>query len=168
MNQEEFNVRVYPFYNMSLCVATAILKDEEEAKNTVQDVFETLWIERDKLQEPKQICSYVYSTTQRKSFNKLKKAKYTLRFLDQFRFAQDNNVENQFEPSERYLMIMKVVSELPPTLAQFFRLRCIEGYDYKEIAEMLGKNVVTVRMGHSRARHLIIEELKKLNIYENN
>ena len=162
MNQEEFVRKVYPFYNMTLRVATIIVKDYDEAKNIAQDVFESLWMERCKLGDEKQIYSFVYVSAYNRSIDFLRAAGRTSRFLEQFAFAQPQTTDEPFEPSDEFLRLQAVVSELPPAIAIVFQLRGLEEYEFEEIAEMIGKDEANIRVGISRARNMIKEKINKI------
>lgn len=160
-------MRVYPLYGMSLRVARTIMKDEEEAKNMVQDVFEILWKKRENLGEPKQIRSYVYSVTYHRCIDTLRSVTRTTGHVERYGRLQAFATGELFEPSDDYLRLLELVSELPPALAMVFQLRGIEGYEFSEVATILGVDEVNVRVYLSRARQMIKEKLKNNNLYEN-
>jgi RNA polymerase sigma-70 factor (ECF subfamily) len=62
--------------------------------------------------------------------------------------------EAEHADRELRLLIRQAVSRLGPKAAEFFALRYFEGYDNREIAEMLGTSqmVVAVILHRSRAR----------------
>jgi RNA polymerase sigma-70 factor, ECF subfamily len=68
--------------------------------------------------------------------------------------SRESGPEAQHADRELRLLIRKAVARLGPKAAEFFALRYFEGYDNREIAEMLGTSqmVVAVILHRSRAR----------------
>jgi RNA polymerase sigma-70 factor (ECF subfamily) len=56
--------------------------------------------------------------------------------------------------------ILKMVSQLSPGYRTVFNLYAIEGYSYKEIAELMGIDIGTVRSQLARARKILQTQLK--------
>jgi RNA polymerase sigma-70 factor (ECF subfamily) len=68
--------------------------------------------------------------------------------------SKDSGPEAKHADRELRLLIRQAVTRLGPKAAEFFALRYFEGYDNREIAEMLGTSqmVVAVILHRSRAR----------------
>jgi len=83
----------------------------------------------------------------------------------------DNLPENETEVKAEdfeytYQELLKVVQTLPNGYRMVFNLFAIEGYQHKEIAEMLEIDVATSKSQYSRARKLLQKKLieHKINI----
>ena len=63
--------------------------------------------------------------------------------------------------------ILALLSELPKSLYIVFNMSLIEGYNHKEISEMLGISEGTSRASLSRARARVIEIIKQRQEKEN-
>ena len=61
-----------------------------------------------------------------------------------------------------YKELLKMISELPTGFRTVFNLYVIEGFSYKDIAEMLGISEVTSRSQLSRARAMLQEKIKRI------
>lgn len=62
--------------------------------------------------------------------------------------------------------LLEVVSQLPDGYRQVFNLSVIEGYNHREIAEMLGIQEVSSRSNLSRAKAILREQLLTLQSQE--
>jgi RNA polymerase sigma-70 factor (ECF subfamily) len=72
-------------------------------------------------------------------------------------------VEQEYSLEE----LLKVVQELPPGYRMVFNMFAIEGFQHKEIAQMMGIDITTSKSQYSRARKLLrtkLSELKKEKI----
>ena len=73
---------------------------------------------------------------------------------------ETTNVEQEYSLEE----LLKVVQDLPPGYRMVFNMFAIEGFQHKEIAQMMGIDVTTSKSQYSRARKLLrtkLAELKK-------
>jgi RNA polymerase sigma-70 factor (ECF subfamily) len=62
-------------------------------------------------------------------------------------------------------IVDQIINSLPDQQRIIIQLREIEGYEFAQIAEILGLSESTVRVNLSRARKTIKEELVKINGY---
>ena len=56
--------------------------------------------------------------------------------------------------------IVETIRQLPGNYQTIFNLIAIEGYDYKEVCDLLQLNINTIRSQYSRARAMLIQLLK--------
>lgn len=63
-----------------------------------------------------------------------------------------------------YEELLRVVQSLPAGYRMVFNLFAIEGYQHKEIAEMLGIDVATSKSQYSRARKLLQKKLLEMKL----
>jgi RNA polymerase sigma-70 factor (ECF subfamily) len=59
--------------------------------------------------------------------------------------------------------LLKTIQQLPPGYRMIFNMFAIEGFQHKEIAEMLDIDVTTSKSQYSRARRLLQTKLLELN-----
>ena len=123
------------------------LRDRDESQNVVQDAFENLWINREKVIFEK--CrSWLFTTGYRKMIDHIRKQKHTISMGDNFR---EPVREANHQPDIR-LVINNALSKLPEIQRSVIMLRDYEGYDYKEIGEITGLNEAQVKVYIFRAR----------------
>lgn len=82
--------------------------------------------------------------------------------------VSDDNPEIKMDIKQ----LVETIRQLPAGYQTVFNLIAVEGYEQKEVAELLNMNINTVRSQYSRARSMLIVMLKKsdavneLNNYE--
>jgi RNA polymerase sigma-70 factor (ECF subfamily) len=98
----------------------------------------------------------------RKSKNYLSKvsAKETERELD----LQAVPTENEVEASFGYENLLKLIATLPEISGKVFNLYVIEGYNHKEIGDLLGMSEGTSKWHLSTARKVLREKLEKMEV----
>ena len=98
----------------------------------------------------------------RKSKNYLSKvsAKETERELDLQAVPTDNEVEASFG----YENLLQLIATLPEISGKVFNLYVIEGYNHKEIGDLLGMSEGTSKWHLSTARKALREKLEKMEV----
>jgi RNA polymerase sigma-70 factor (ECF subfamily) len=77
--------------------------------------------------------------------------------------VNETDIDAPFSDSEYSLEeLLKVIQALPPGYRMVFNMFAIEGFQHKEIAEMMGIDVTTSKSQYSRARKLLREKLAEL------
>ncbi len=152
---KKYSARIYKF-------AFSILKLPEEAENIVQDVFLSLWINREKVDEVSSVRYYVFSIAYHSSISVIRKRLKESQFLDKLMRQQDLTQESaalQAEYQELEEKLNEVVNALPARQKEVYLLHRVEGLKYAEIAERLGISVNTIENHISRALRTIREKL---------
>ncbi|MEX2573614.1 MAG: RNA polymerase sigma-70 factor [Balneolaceae bacterium] len=117
-------------------------------EEVVSDVFFKIWKSRHKLDIADNFKSYIYTSTRNQALNYLQKEQRDQVSLD------ESIVENSFYKShqdeeliyqELENRIEILINTLPPRRKQIFKLSRLEGFTYKEIAEILSISVYTVQ-----------------------
>ncbi|MDE6007840.1 MAG: sigma-70 family RNA polymerase sigma factor [Muribaculaceae bacterium] len=137
--------------------AIAFLKNEEDAKDALQDTFFNLWRNGEVDTEP---------AARNKLFAVLRNV-----CIDRLRRPRTLGIDNintevleadsiQFEDMERYEALL--TSGLSDIQRQIYSLVSHNGMEYDAIAEYLKMSVEAVRMNMSRARKKIRENYKRL------
>lgn len=157
MKAHEYNILLNDFSAPLLRYAYNFLRDEEESKDIVQDVFEKLWIHREKIQLDK-VKSWLFTCAHNAMINRINKQKRTCEF--DLNSHEKGKVEAmQFESNQ---IIDLVVSGLPPIQKSILLLRDLQGYRYDEIGEILSLSPSQVKVYLFRARTKIKNQLIQL------
>ena len=138
--------------------AYAILKDEDDAEDAVQDAFFGIWRNLDKLQYMKQggikwyvICAARYAAIDiyRDKKKRLQKEEtYDENFP--YEYSKEENTEDD--------SLYGKISNFPDRERDVLMLKYVYGFQYKEISKMLHISVEAVKKALTRAR----SRLKKL------
>lgn len=159
MNRNEYNIAVEKLSDTLFRFSVNFLKNREEARDIVQDVFEKLWLNRDKI-EVEKAKSWLFTCAHNAMINFVqKKARTTL--LENHQLPERGEITQfKFESKQA---IDHIVSILPPLQKSIILLRDLEGYAYDEIGEILGISESQVKVYLFRARMKIKKQLKGLN-----
>ncbi len=128
--------------------AYSILKSNEEAEETVSDMFIKVWQKKDQFAEINSPLLYFYTSIKNLSINRLNKQKRQKAPLPEDWFVQLNSI--YFDPEKLLLteemlrQIRKAVNELPPRCRIIFKLIKEDGLKYREVAELLNLSVKTI------------------------
>jgi len=142
------------------------VKDEDAAKEIVQNVFINLWDKKDQLDTKQSIKSYLYTSVRNRSLNYLRDNK---KFRSQTLDDDLSKIESEPESDslvteELQTKIDEAIGLLPEKCREVFELSRFEGLKYKQIAEQLNISVKTVENQISKALKILREELKDFTI----
>jgi len=162
MQVEEFNQLVEELKDKMYRLALRVVTNEEEARDVVQESLIKIWRKREKLAEIENPAAYCMTITRNMGIDKLRAKKMSISDID-----EHYNIESKSADPERDLIakdelsiVMKVVNALPENHRTVIHLRDIEGYTYKEIAEMTGFTIEKVKVYLHRARTKLRQQLK--------
>lgn len=131
MTVEEYNKSVDLYSDGVYRFILKNIKDEDEAKDIVQDTYEKLWIKSSEVTYSK-VKSYLFSAAYHTMIDKIRKNKRMTNMND-----CDDNIGTY---SDHYNGLSEVLDEalnkLPDIQRSVILLRDYEGYAYNEIAEI--------------------------------
>lgn len=165
MLASEFKTKVLPLSNKLLRFATQLLRDEDQARDIIQDVFLKLWQKKDQLEKVDNVEAFAMRMTRNRCLD-LFKAKKPVLVEDEFlkqKATNSRNLQTEIELSESAQVVRRLIRELPDIQRTVMHLRDIEQYDYEEIASMTELSVNAIRVNLSRARKKVRDELMKQN-----
>ena len=137
---DEFSDNVYRFILKSI-------KDEDKAKDIVQETYAKLWVKADTVSYEK-VKSYLFSKAYHTMIDLIRKEKRLtdLEEVDYKHHSYDDSYKGLNEVLESAL------KKLPDIQRSVILLRDYEGYAYKEIAEITNLNESQVKVYIYRAR----------------
>ncbi len=129
-----------------LAVAVKMTRTEEAAKDMVQEVFMSIWQNRESLAEVVNPSSYFFTVLYRRIYRHFKKVALEKKLLENVSgVAVANSTEEIVLARESNKLIIKAVSKLPPQQQLIFRLVKQEGLSREDIAQQLKISPHTVR-----------------------
>lgn len=160
LTRKEYNIAVKDYSGRLYGFCLKYLKNAEDASDIVQDVFEKLWKNRKKI-EVEKAKAWLFTCAHNALINLIKK--------NSRMSYQEKMVSQDVSPSHSHDLEMKEVVEkslalLPPLQKSIILLRDLEGYNYKEIGEMLELSEAQVKVYLFRARNKVKKQLKDLTI----
>ncbi len=147
MTVEEYNKSVDLYADGIYRFALKTLKNQEKAKDVVQDAYEKLWTKHTDVSYEK-VKSYLFTTTYHTSIDAIRKEKTKV----DFEFIQLSNTSTVDQYSDISEVLNKAIERLPGIQKSVLLLRDYEGYSYEEIGEITGLNESQVKVYIFRAR----------------
>ena len=155
LKRREYNSIVKEHSNNLFGYAIKFLRDREDAKDIVQDVFEKLWMNRNTVECAK-AKSWMFTTAHNAMIN-FSNRKGRLQLTDEIG-KYDKGIKPQ--TFESHQLVERAVSILPPIQKSVILLRDLEGYSYKEIGGILDLSDSQVKVYLFRGRKKIKKQLK--------
>ncbi len=160
---QKSQLQIYKLYSEAMYfVAYRYIKDEEEAKDIMQEGFLKAFQNIHKNVEAKAFGSWLKKIIINQCLDRLKKKKIdTISMEDQSveHVADDDNNWNIDGKITRE-QVEKAIEELPNRYQWVTKLYLMEGYDHIEISEILKIPVKTSRTQLRRGKMLLQEQLK--------
>jgi RNA polymerase sigma-70 factor (family 1) len=169
MVASDFKIKVLPVSKKVLRFATHFLKDEDEARDVVQDVFLKLWQKREELDQIENMEAFAMRMTRNRCLDIIRASRTVHMDAETDRQLKQVSIDvhSKIELSEAADQVKKLIAGLPDLQRQVMELRDIEQLEYEEIAEVTGLQVNAIRVNLSRARKKVRDEYLKMNSDEN-
>jgi RNA polymerase sigma factor (sigma-70 family) len=158
LNRKNYNNAVNDYSERVFRYAYKWTKNEELSKDIVQEVFEKLWNNKKKVDYLK-VKSWLFTTAHNLLVNYSKKKKMIS--TEDLIFSEPSFYENKYELQD---LLNVALNTLPTLQKSILLLRDSEGYDYKEIGEVLNLNESQVKVYLFRARKKMKNYLKDLSV----
>lgn len=153
MTREEYNTTVSTWSKNVYRFAIKIIKDDEEAKDVVQQAFEVLWRKHEEV-----------------AFDKAKSFLFTVahrRCMDHHRREQPRDIgtapeiiiSNEQSRNEWKAYLQEALNVLDIRSRQLILLKDYEGYSYDEIGKITGLNESQVKVYLHRSRKALKDHL---------
>lgn len=142
--------------------ANAILKDEDDAEEIVQNMFLKFWEKRDLLTVQTSLKAYLYKCVYHDSLNFLKHQKIKNKYQDFASYTMNTKNEpasSKVEMTELTFNIGLALNKLPEQCRTIFQMSRFEELKYKEIADRLGLSVKTIENQMGKALRILRLEL---------
>lgn len=135
------------------------IKDEERARDIVQDSFEKLWIHHREIEASK-VKSYLFSTAYHRTIDVLRKDQKQ-HFRETQQLPDDGHTKQYSDVEE---VLNQAIQLLPADQRSVLLLRDFEGYSYKEISELTALSEAQVKVYIYRARVFLKNYIGKLDV----
>ena len=147
MSIAEFNQSVDLFSDAIYRFILKNMRDEDEARDVVQDTFEKVWLKASAVSFEKS-KSYLFTTAYRLMLERIKKKKRVTSIDASLRVVSVNSTP-EFDLKK---VLNEAVERLPEDQRAVILLRDYEGYSYQEIGEITGLTESQVKVYIFRAR----------------
>jgi len=148
---QRYSRRVY-----ALCYR--ILRDEEEAKDMVQEVFVRVYSKRTSFKCKSSLYTWVYRIAVNMCFSHLKKRNAkTVPLEDVEPMLAAKGHEDPGREDELRALVSGALESLPPKQRAVFAMRFYDRMTFKDIAEAMGTSVGAAKANH----HFAVEKLRE-------
>lgn len=153
------NAMYYTCYTM--------MRNKEEAEDMLQESFSEAFMQLHRFKFDSTFGTWLKRIVVNKCINEIKRKKTDLTFEEDMGAFEDNYAEDDAVDSELSVdKIKKAMEKLPEGSRIVFQLYLLEGYDHREIAEILN-----VSESNSKSQYMVakrkIKEMLKDSLYEN-
>ena len=137
-----------------------ILKNEEDTRDVIQDLFLTLWNNKDHLNNINtSLKLYLRKAAYNKSLNKIKTKVKFFEVEDEESIYENENQHSDMVVKELNERITKAIDQLPFKCRTVFLLSRYDEKSYKEIAESLEISIKTVENQISKALKILRKKI---------
>lgn len=161
-----FNEIYHRYFHLTYVHAYKKLRDEEQAKDLIQELFATLWFKRDLDLPPTNLPAYLFTAVRNKIFDLFAHEQVKTKHFDSLKeFIQVNaSVPTDHLVRERELSayIERSIQQLPVKMRQVFEMSRKEQLSYKEIAAQLNTTENNVSKQVNNALRLLKTKLGML------
>lgn len=166
-NQAAYATLVSRYQSFVFTIVLRYVKAREDAEEVAQDVFVKAYRSLSDFKGASKFSTWLYTITTTSCITALRKKKLEVHSLDNEKvFAAADNVDggmsaNQIEQKSKVTMVNEAIKLLSPDDAQVITLFYKGEQTLEEIAQVLGKEVNTVKVQLHRARTRLKERLQK-------
>ena len=141
MNTKEYNQSVDDYSDHVFRFILKNIKDEERARDIVQDSYEKLWRNAGNVNADK-VKSYLFTTAYHTMIDVIRKEKRQS-YLEDYQIPEETH-DRQYSDLAEVLQI--AVGQLPEIQRTVILLRDYEGYSYKEIGDITSLSEAQVKV----------------------
>ena len=158
-NSSAFEALFRQYYPSMCVIAGKLVANREVAEDIVQDVFIRLWEKKAEYDKIPDFRTFLYVAVRNLCYNYLRDKKKTIDFSQIELPDKQLSFQEQLIQEETYRLISNAIAELPVQSGKIMRL-ALEGKQNKEISEILGIAVTTVKTLKYNALKMLKNSLK--------
>lgn len=156
-----------PVYNF----VVRMIDQPQDAEDVVQEVFVKMYQKLSTLRDSRYFSSWLFRIAKNEAINySHKHRRWPFDSIDDFNNSQiatlrtdeeayEKNPQRKVEKDEFERLVQNALNEMPKHYRAAFILGVIEGYSYKEVAEILGCSVNNIKARVFRARVVLSQKL---------
>jgi RNA polymerase sigma-70 factor (ECF subfamily) len=165
-NSRAFKELYERYHKQLYYLARQYLKDQDLAKDAVQDIFLKLWDKRQNLDQSASIEGFLFTMLKNHLLNMIRDEDKRKKVIEEVkRTAQDSALVNQVEEEVIYAeykeLASKAVTKLSPAKRKVFEMRSYEGLSNAEVADERSVSEHTVKTQYYLSSRFIRDYLKK-------
>lgn len=160
IKEKQFKALFEKYYTKLYYSSLAIVRDEDDARDIVNDVFAHIWEKHDSFEDSVN-SMYLYTSIRHRSLDHLKKKKVRDNYANNYMKNNDEGFQYDDEEEERIRQIQKVIDKMPEKTKYVLDQCYMEGKRYMEVASDIGISRDGVRKHIVKALRLLREAFSK-------
>ncbi len=163
-DERAFNEIVIRYRKKIYWHARRMLGNHHDADDVTQDVLIQIYKKLKTFKFNSSFYTWVFKITSNRCLNKIKRNKIK-RFLSlendhEKVLSQKDDIAKSYEDKEKLEKLNEILNGIPPKQKEVFLLKRFEELSYKEISEITGKSIGTLKASYHFALKRILEKMK--------
>lgn len=152
-NDRNAQFEIYKLYSKAMYnTALRITGDENDAEDVLQDAFVSAFQKLDSYREDASFGAWLKRIVINKALNQVQRIKKDLMLAEDLKADSSEFEPEKSEPNYTIEQVKRAMNELPSGFRTVLSLYLFEGYDHKEISEILGITESTSKSQYKRAK----------------
>lgn len=161
LGKRQAQFELYRLYSKAMYnICLRMLKNDMDAEDLLQNSFVDIFTKLDSFRFQSSVGAWIKRIVVNNCINFLKKRRLEIQELNEQITQQPEPEEENYIPKYSVKSINHALFQLPDGYRVVFTLYLIEGYDHKEIAEILGISEATSKSQFSRAKKKLREIIR--------
>jgi len=142
-----------------------LLRDDEDARDAVQELFITVWQHADRIDSEGNIKGYLYTVLRNRVLTAMGRSKYFDEYINSYLAFERQSVSTTEEAvlaRELEQLLEERISQLPPKMREVYKLSWNDHLTNKEIAERMSISEGTVKQHKHHAVRILRGKLQRL------
>jgi len=154
-----FEVLMLKYRAVSISYANKFLKDYYEAEDIVQESFAKIYIRRNDYCFDKSFKAYLFTIIKNKSIDCIRKKQGLLKIniKDVFLNYDIEDPLDVITNNESYKELLELLNILKPVHRTIFVMYEVEGFSYKEIAQITEQSLAQIKVSIYRSRKKLLK-----------
>ncbi len=144
-----------------------MMNSEMEAEDMLQEAFTEAFMKLDSFRYESTFGAWLKRIVINKCINEIKRRKADLNFVEDIGIYRDLKDDDDYKAELNVADIKKAMNQLPNGSRMIFSLYLLEGYDHREIAQILNVSESNSKSQYMRAKRKVKEILEGGMLYEN-
>ncbi len=165
MSKRIFENTIIPVSQKMYRYAFSILKNEETAKDVVQECLLKIWDKRSLLSNINSHESWALRITRNQCYDWVKTNRFTIEADSVTLISESHETDHESILNDSKNWLDSILKMLSPKNREIFHLREVEEFTYQEIAEVMSISVSDVKVSVHRIRQKIKSSFNNIEAY---
>jgi len=154
-DRELYSIIIKRYQEKLLRYANNLIKNEDKSRDAVQESFIKAFINLESFNTKKKFSSWIYRIVHNETLNIIKKYKLETPLLEDWDFADEENIEENFDKNDTKEKVEKCLKQLPLIYIEPLSLYYIDEKSHEEISDILKIPMGTVATRINRAKKIM-------------